>query len=235
MPSLPQLRTQPSRSVARAQPKNPSRHRQILDAALEEFSAKGYASARLDDVAKRAGIAKGTIYLYFKNKELLFRAVLRDLITQVFEDFEQYVRKSSSSTEELIRELISRQYAQLVASEKARSMFRLLISEGHHFPQLSEMYYREIILPGISTIRLILEKGAPPAESHPFSVVEFPQILISPGVLAIVWSLILNDRHPLPLEIYQEAHLQFVLAALRGAWRSAAQPAAESTARQEAP
>jgi AcrR family transcriptional regulator len=79
------------------------RQEDILAAAFEEFAAKGYAEARLDDVAQRAGIAKGTIYLYFKNKELLFRAVLHGLIHHVFEEFEGFVRTFPGSAEELVR------------------------------------------------------------------------------------------------------------------------------------
>lgn len=208
--------TDPSHNLRSRQSHNCLRQRQILDAAFEEFSTQGYKSARLDDVAKRAGIAKGTIYLYFKSKKVLFRAVVRDLITQVFKDFERFVRKSVCSSEDLIRELIARQYSQVVNNEKARSIFRLLISESRNFPQLSEMYYRDIILPGVSALRLILQKGASSNEFRKSSVADFPQILIAPGVLAVVWLLILGDQHPLDLNAYKDAHLQFILAGLRG-------------------
>ncbi len=202
---------------ARPQRWKEQRHQQILEAAFEEFAAKGYESTRLDDVAKRAEIAKGTIYLYFKNKELLFRAVLRDQITHVLHDFEEYAHNSSASAEELVRELLVRQYSELVANAKARSIIRLLISESHKFPQLAEIYYNDIILPGVSTIRLILEKGASSGEFRPTAVAQFPQILLAPGILAVLWSLIFGDRHALELESYREAHLQFVLSGLHGA------------------
>jgi AcrR family transcriptional regulator len=223
-----------ARKPPRLEPNKRLRHQQILDAAFEEFSARGYEAARLDDVAKRAGIAKGTIYLYFKNKELLFRAVLRDLITHVVEDLEELVQKFTGSAEDLIRELLSRQYSQVVGNAKARSILRLLISESRNFPQLAEIYYRDVILPGISALRLILEKGASSSEFAQTNIAEFPQILIAPGVLAVVWSLILGERHPLDLEGYKEAHLQFVLAGLRGTGRSATSATVESAARREA-
>jgi len=198
------------------QPWKEQRHQQILDAAFEEFAARGYESTRLEDVAKRAGIAKGTIYLYFKNKELLFRAVLRDQITHVLRDFAEYAETSSVSSEDLIRELLVRQYSELVGNAKARSIIRLLISESHKFPQLAEIYYNDIVLPGVSTIRHILEKGASAGQFEPKAVTEFPQILLAPGILAVLWSLIFGDRHPLDFEAYREAHLQFVLSGLRG-------------------
>jgi AcrR family transcriptional regulator len=201
---------------SRVEPRKRERHLEILDAAFEEFAQKGYESTRLDDVANRAGIAKGTVYLYFKNKETLFRAVLRDQITHVLGDFEAYAQKSSGSADDLIRELLSRQYSELVQNAKARSIVRLLIAESRKFPQLSEMYYDDMIAPGIRTIRLILEKASSSGEFPPGAGAEFPQLLLAPGVLAVLWSLLFGDRHPLDLERYKEAHLQFVLSALRG-------------------
>jgi len=200
----------------RSQPWKDQRHKQILNAAFDEFAERGYETTRLEDVAKRAGIAKGTIYLYFKNKELLFRAVLRDQITHVLRDFAEYAENSSSSSEDLLREFLVRQYSELVANAKARSIIRLLISESHKFPQLAEIYYNDIVLPGLSTIRHILEKNAGAGELTSRELTEFPQILIAPGILAVLWSLIFGDRHPLDLETYRQAHLQFVLSGLRG-------------------
>lgn len=210
----------------RSQPWKEQRHQQILDAAFEEFAERGYESTRLDDVARRAGIAKGTIYLYFKNKELLFRAVLRDQITHVLRDFAEYAENSSSSSEDLLREFMVRQYSELVGNAKARSIIRLLISESSKFPQLAEIYYNDIVLPGLGTLRHILEKDASAGQLPSRELTEFPQILIAPGILAVLWSLIFGDRHPLDLETYRQAHLQFVLSGLRG--RVGPAPAAES-------
>jgi AcrR family transcriptional regulator len=200
----------------RSQPWKEQRHQQILDAAFDEFAERGYESTRLDDVAKRAGIAKGTIYLYFKNKELLFRAVLRDQITHVLSDFAEYAQNSPSSSEDLLRELLVRQYSELVGNAKARSIIRLLISESRKFPQLAEIYYNDIVLPGVCTIRQILEKGASSGQFGAQTVTAFPQILIAPAILAVLWSLIFGERHTLDFEAYREAHLQFVLSGLRG-------------------
>jgi AcrR family transcriptional regulator len=187
----------------------------ILAAAFEEFAAKGYAEARLDDVARRAGIAKGTIYLYFKNKELLFRAVLHGLIHQVFEELEVFVQTFPGSAEELVRNVLSRQYTQIVKNPKARSMFRLLISESHRFPQLSEVYLREVVTPGIRAMRMLVKKGVASGEFRDTKIAEFPQVLVGPAVLAVVWALILGERQQLDVAAYQEAHLELLLHGLR--------------------
>jgi AcrR family transcriptional regulator len=191
------------------------RQEDILAAAFEEFAAKGYAEARLDDVARRAGIAKGTIYLYFKNKELLFRAVLRSLIHQVFEELEVFVQTFPGSAEELVHNVLSRQYAQIVKNPKARSMFRLLISESHKFPQLSDVYLREVVIPGVNAMRMLVKKGVASGEFRDTRIADFPQVLVGPAVLAVVWALILGEREQLDLNAYREAHLELLLQGLR--------------------
>jgi len=191
------------------------RHQEILAAAFEEFAAKGYAETRLEDVAQRAGIAKGTIYLYFKNKEVLFRAVLRGLIHHVFERLEAFVRSFSGSAEELVREVLSQQYAEVVKNTKVRLMLRLLIAESHKFPQLSDVYLREVITPGVAAMRLLVQKGVASGEFRRTRIADFPQVIAGPTVLAVVWALVLGDREPLDLDAYMEAHLELLLYGLR--------------------
>lgn len=199
--------------------RKPQRQEEILAAAFEEFAAKGYAEARLEDVARRAGIAKGTIYLYFKNKELLFRAVLRGLVHHVFEELEVFVRTFPGSAEELVRNVLSRQYAEVVKNPKTRSMLRLLIAESHKFPQLSDVYLREVITPGVTAMRILVEKGVASGEFRETKIADFPQVLVGPAVLAVVWTLILGERQPLNLDAYMEAHLELLLHGLRNANR----------------
>ncbi len=198
------------------QPRRSERYRDILEAAFEEFSSRGYEATRLDDVAHRAGIAKGTVYLYFKNKETLFRAVLRSQITHVLSDFEEFARSSSASPEEMVRELLSRHYSELVQNSKARSIVRLLVAESRKFPQLSDIYYKDMIEPGLRTIRLIVDKGVSSGDFSRTAMAEFPQLLLAPGVLAVLWTILFSERRPLDLERYKEAHVQLVLRALRG-------------------
>lgn len=187
------------------------RQEQILSAALEEFGANGYAATRLEDVAKRAGIAKGTIYLYFRDKERLFRAVVRTLIQKRIDALSGTF---SGSAEELLRELLSQMY-QVVRNAKARSIVRMLIAEGSRFPQLADIYHREVIGRGLNRIRRVLKKGVATGEFRQTKAAQFPQILVAPGVLAIVWQLLHGERHRLDLDAYSKAHLEFVLDSLR--------------------
>ena len=188
-----------------------SRPSEILDAAFEEFAANGFAATRLDDVARRAGVAKGTIYLYFKDKEQLFRAMVRKFIVPVIEGLKVSASGFSGSVEELGRQMIERQYAHLVNNPKAHEILRMLIAESSRFPQLSEIWYREVFQRGRKVMRLVLAKGLASGEVRKAKVAAFPFMLGAPGMLAVVWKLIFGERHPLDLDAYREAHLDLIL------------------------
>lgn len=191
------------------------RRDEILAAAFEEFAAKGYADARLDDVARRAGVAKGTLYLYFKSKERLFCAVLRSFVHHVFKQIESFVRTFPGSAEELTRKVVSRQYAEIVKNPQTRSIIRLLIAESHRFPQLSDICLREVITPSLNAMRLLVEKGVASGEFRKTKISEFPQVLVGPALLAVVWMLIIGERQQLDLDGYMEAHLDLLLHGLQ--------------------
>jgi AcrR family transcriptional regulator len=188
------------------------RQEEILAAAFEVFAAQGYEAARIDEVARRAQIAKGTIYLYFRDKEHLFRAMVRSLVQR---RFDAVAGSFHGTAEQLLGELQSRMYNQVVRNEKVRSIVRLLIAEGGRFPQLAEIYHREIIAPGMKAIRQAIQHGIASGEFRETAATEFPQILVAPGVLAIVWRLLHGERHRLDLDAYAKAHREFVLESLR--------------------
>ena len=218
MPRKSPPRKAPPASPRRAPRKSSTpapRAGQIVAAAFEEFSAHGFAATRLDDVARRAVIAKGTIYLHFKNKEVLFQAVVRSLIRPLFEEFGGPAREPGGSAEDLLRQFLSRLYAGVVRSEKARRIVRLLIAESGNFPQVAEIYRREVIEPGLGAIRLVLDKGCASGEFERTRARDFPQILLAPAILAVVWMLVLGKRRPLDLDAYFAAHLEFVLRGLK--------------------
>jgi AcrR family transcriptional regulator len=205
-------RARAAKPSARRRERRLHRHEEILAAAFEVFAAHGYEATRIDDVARHAGIAKGTIYLYFRDKEQLFRAVVRSLVQKRFDSI---AGDFQGTAEQLLRELVSRFYTQVVRNEKVRSIVRLLIAEGSRFPQLVEIYHREIIAPGMKAVRQALVQGVATGEFRKTAAVEFPQLLAAPGVVAIVWRVLHGERHRLDLDAYSKAHLEFVLDSLR--------------------
>jgi AcrR family transcriptional regulator len=187
------------------------RQAEILKAAFEVFAAKGFEAARIDDVAQRAGIAKGTIYLYFPDKERLFQAVVRNLIPR---RFDLLVKSLPGPPTELVQALLSQMYLNIVRNEKVRPIARMLVAESARFPQLADIYHREIIAPGMRAMREALRKGRASGEFRKTRALEFPQLVVAPALVAMLWKLLFADRHPLDLDAYMKAHMEFVLGGL---------------------
>jgi AcrR family transcriptional regulator len=187
----------------------------IVAAAIEEFRAAGLTNARLDDIASRAGVAKGTLYLYFDCKEDLFKAATRSLIQPVFEQMEQQVATFQGPTSELLRLAILQMYADMAARPEARELMRLLIAESHRMPDLGEFYYREVVSRGLATMRMIIWRGIALGEFRQSPAAEFPQLVLAPCIFSAIWDMLFGPAQPLDLERYAGAHVEFILSALR--------------------
>src|SRR5665213_813417 len=130
------------------------RRETILAAALEEFSANGFEATRLDDVAKRAKVAKGTIYLYFRDKETLFQELIRAMLTPLVGTIE------AMGAADLPVSVLAERFVDLFVREvyetRRKDVVRLMISEGRRFPKLAEFYYREVLSRIIAAVRGLL-------------------------------------------------------------------------------
>jgi AcrR family transcriptional regulator len=190
------------------------RPEEIMEAALEEFAVKGYAETRLDDVAGRAGISKGLVYVYFKTKEELFKAVIRTFIIPQVDALIAKVEGSRRSSEELIRGPVLSFMKKLVKS-RMRIVVRLLIAEGPKHPDLLEFYHREVISRGMRLLRLILSRGVTNGEFRPSPYQEFPQLFVAPMLLAVIWQLLFEKHQALDIDRYLDAHIGIVLHTLK--------------------
>jgi AcrR family transcriptional regulator len=193
------------------QEKKRQRQEEILTAAFQVFAAHGYEATRIDDVARRAQVAKGTIYLYFPDKERLFQAVVRNLIPK---QFDAIVNTLSGSPRELLRALLTQMHLNVVRNEKVRAIVRMLVAESGRFPQLAEIYHQEVIVRGMKAMRQVLERGVADGTFRKSAALSFPQIIVAPGLVAMLWQLLFATRHPLDLDAYMKAHVEFVLSGL---------------------
>jgi AcrR family transcriptional regulator len=187
----------------------------IIGAAIEEFQVSGLVNTRLEDIAARAGVAKGTLYIYFDGKEDLFKAALRSLIHPIFERMEQTVADYQGSSEALLREAIGRIYAELAEQNPNRELMRLMIAEGHRMPELADFYHKEIMARGLATIRMIIWRGIAQGEFIQSPAAEFPHLVFSPCQMLATWQLMFGDRHPIDHARFAAAHAEFALRALR--------------------
>lgn len=186
----------------------------ILAAALEEFSARGFEATRLDDVASRAGIAKGTIYLYFRDKETLFQELIRAMLTPLVGTLEAMGAVDMPLA--VLADQLVDVFVREVYETRRKDVVRLMITEGRRFPKIAEFYYREVLSHIIGAIRAILRRAAARGEV-PEALVEFPQILVAPGLVAIIWSGLFERFEPLDVRAMMNTHVALVLAARKAA------------------
>ena len=192
-----------------------SRVQAILDAALDEFSEKGFAAARLDDVAARAGVAKGTIYLYFASKEALFEGLIRASIALPIEAVKRELLARDLPAEDLLRALFAWMRREVLGTRR-KEVVRLVLSEAVRFPELAEFYYGEVVSRGIGLLREVAERAVARGEFRSDEVARFPQLVIAPGLVAILWTGLFERFEPLDVEGLLEAHLAILMRALKG-------------------
>jgi AcrR family transcriptional regulator len=186
-----------------------ARRESILAGALEEFSARGFEAARLDDVAKRAGVAKGTIYLYFADKETLFQELVRSMLTPLIGHFETLATVDVPFPV-LAERLVGLVSHELIASRR-KDIIRLIISEGTRFPAIADFYYREVLSRVFAALQQILQRALDRGELRHRGFVAFPQLLGAPVLVAIVWTSLFEKQAPLDVRAMLQAHLDILL------------------------
>ena len=197
----------PDRAAKARQARSVARREAILAAALDEFAASGFEAARLDDVAKRAGVAKGTIYLYFRDKESLFQELVRTMLTPLVGTIE------ALGAAEVPIAVLSEQIVELFVREvyetRRKDVIRLMITEGRRFPKLAEFYYREVLSRIIAAVRALLRRAAARGEV-PEALVDFPQIIAAPGLVAIIWAGLFERFEPLDVRKMMKTHVDLL-------------------------
>jgi AcrR family transcriptional regulator len=188
--------------------KKGERREAILAAALAEFAGRGFATTRLDDVARRAGIAKGTIYLYFRDKESLFQELVRSMLSPLVGAFE--AAPMAELPARVAIETILDLFVREIYGTPRREVLRLIIAEGARFPKLAEFYYREVVAHVLPVIRSLLERAVARGELPSDALARFPQLLIAPALMAIVWNGLFGRFSPLDVRELLRAHVDLI-------------------------
>jgi AcrR family transcriptional regulator len=191
------------------------RPQEILEAAFHEFSRNGYAQTTLDQIAERAGVTKGTIYVYFESKEHLFFTMVRDLTKVKFDAIEDMFHRHEGSTVELLRTQFSYIYRDIVEDHRRREVVRMLIAEAPRFPALVDRYYEEIHRPCVELLKQAIQRGIDSGEIRPSAVTECPLVIIAPIALLDVWMMMFGERYPLDMKSYFNAHLELAINGLK--------------------
>lgn len=143
---------------AKRERRKEARPGELLEAALDLFVEKGFAATRAEEVAARAGVSKGTLFLYFPSKEELFKAVVRENISGRFREWNDEFEKFEGDTPDMLRYCMKVWWERIGAS-RASGITKLIISEARNFPDIAAFYQHEVVEPGQSLIRRILQRG----------------------------------------------------------------------------
>jgi len=182
----------------------------ILAAALEEFSTGGFAATRLDDVARRAGVAKGTIYLYFRDKESLFQELVRTMLSPLVGVIEAAPLQDLPIR--VVAQMIVDTFVNEIYPTRRKDIIRLTLAEGSRFPKLAEFYYREVIGRVLPVMRARLERAVERGELSQDALARFPQLLVAPALVAVMWNGLFERFEPLDVRKLMQAHLDLLFA-----------------------
>lgn len=202
------------RSPTRWRRRKEARPDEILAAALESFAVRGFAATRLEDVAARAGISKGTLYLYFKGKEELFEAVVRAKLLPNLARIEALAASFEGPSATLLERLLLT-ISGVVGSEVG-AIPKLVIAEAGNFPELARFYLDEVVRRGLRLIGAILRRGIERGEFRAVDVDHAVFCVIAPMLIAALWknSLEPHDHAPLDTEALVRTHLDLLLRGL---------------------
>jgi AcrR family transcriptional regulator len=201
----------PSSRVQRAA----DRRQAIIEAALDEFIARGYAATRLDDVAQRAGVAKGTIYLHFKDKEALFQELVRTALVPLIGRLAAPPPEGGSIRAAF--ENFVETFVREVVTTRRGDIIRLVLAEGPRFPDIADFYYREVVSRGMAGMRALIELGIASGEIRQRGLKDFPQIVVAPAMVAVIWQGLFGRHAPLDATAMLRVHLDMIFGERRTA------------------
>jgi AcrR family transcriptional regulator len=182
-----------------------ARRQAILKAALSVFAAHGFEAARLDDVAARAGVAKGTLYLYFRDKGALFEALVRNAVSPLLEHMRQVAAAPDISPLQALETFFAVFEKEVLGTER-KLLLRLIMAEGPRFPAIAEFYYREVVSHGLAMMRALAKRAASEGAFATDAPARYPQLIVAPLLLAVLWDGLFAKIDPLDVAGLLQAH-----------------------------
>ena len=190
------------------------RPQEIAAAALEAFAEKGYAATRVEEVARRAGISKGLVYLYFRTKEEMFKAVVRSFVVPRVDALIAIVDRADMSSEEFLRGPFL-DFVKKLPGSPVSVVIRLMIAEGPKHPDLLQFYWDNVVSRGLGAVSELLERGVQAGEFRRSQVTELPHLFIMPVVFSIIFKLLFEAQSTESDKLI-ETQLNVLLAYMKG-------------------
>jgi len=203
--------------LARRERRKEARPGELLDAALDLFVEKGFAATRSEEVAARAGVSKGTLFLYFPTKEELFKAVVRANLSGRFAEWQGEFETFEGSTADMVRYCM-KVWWERIGATRASGITKLMISEARNFPELAAFYQQEVIRPGTELVRRILKRGVDRGEFRAIDLEYSVFGIVAPMIFLIMMKHSLGacapQDYPLDPERYIASQLDMLLQGL---------------------
>lgn len=213
---------------AKRERRKDARPGELLAAALDLFVEKGFAGTRAEEVAKRAGVSKGTLFLYFSSKEELFKAVVRENISGRFDEWNDEFNNFQGTTPDMLRYCV-RAWWERIGSTKASGITKLMMSEAGNFPELAAFYQTEVIQPGNDLLRRVLQRGVDRGEFQPMDLQYGVYAVLTPMLYLAMWKhslgTCLANSDSIDPDKYIAAHVETLLHGLSARASDAAAPA----------
>ena len=181
------------------------RKKQILTAAFNEFTKKGFAMTSMDDIAKKAAVSKGLIYHYFDSKESLLEALVQTHIVVLLpKHIPSFPEKGKAK--DFIFNMFSTIIREALKGDGGK-LFYLIMTEGERFPKVSEMYYKTVVSPVMHKMKKLLTIAWEKGELKNKAIIDTPQILAGPLITSLIWSKLFDRYHKLDFEVMLKNHL----------------------------
>lgn len=202
---------------AARQRRKEARPQELLDAALELFAQKGFAATRSEEVAARAGVSKGTLYLYYPSKEELLKAVIRQQLSSALAQANDLADRHDGPAADLLREVLTSWWI-TVFDSPASAVFKLVITEVLNFPELAQFYIDEVVDPGKRLVGRVLERGIKRGEFRKTNVPATVLSLVMPMVMLCIHKHSLGAcpmmQESIDPHLFIRQHVELILAGL---------------------
>jgi AcrR family transcriptional regulator len=197
----------------RYQRRKEDRPQEITEAAFGAFAENGFSATKVEDVARRAGVSKGLLYVYFKTKEELFKAVIRSVVTPRLDQLTRTLDSSDLSAEAFIRGPVL-EFMKRVPGSPVSVVIRLMISEAPKHPDLVDYYWQNVASRGLGALQQLLRRGVENGEFRESAINDLPQLIVAPVMMSIVWGIVFADRS-LDTDRLIETHVDMILAYIK--------------------
>lgn len=188
---------------------------EIVHAALEVFAAKGFAAAKLDEIAARAGISKGALYLYFETKEDIFRAVVREAVVPNIDMIETLLAQAAIPFPDLLRLAVGR-IATVIGTSRLGAVAKLVVGESRNFPELARVWHDEVVSRALGAMTAALAKAQERGDVRPGDPRLQAFSIVGPMLLGVIWQETFTPvgAPPVDLEVLALQHCETVLTGL---------------------